>query len=162
MLSRESRDKILSMKIDKGKSIFQIICFVAVFAVIVFFLYNKSYPSKLILGGKVFTVEVADTAKLLEKGLSDHIPLKSDEGMLFVFQKEDKYGFWMKDMLFSIDILWIDSNLKIVHIEKSLRPETYPKIFYPNSVALYVLELKAGEVQNLNLKIGDSLEIVKK
>ena len=148
------------------KSVVQVglffLAFVVIFAVIVFFLYNKNYPSRLILGGKVFTVEVADTAKLLEKGLSGHRSIKNDEGMLFVFQRPDKYGFWMKDMLFSIDILWIDSNLKIVHIEKSLRPETYPKIFYPSSVALYVLELKAGEVQNLNLKIGDSLEIVKK
>ena len=150
------------ISIDKSKSIIQIICFVVVFVVIIFFLYNKNYPSKLILGGKVFTVEVADTTKLLEKGLSGHLPLKDDEGMLLVFQKEDQYGFWMKDMLFSIDVLWIDSNLKIVHIEKSLRPETYPKIFYPNNKALYVLEVKAGQTQNLNVKIGDSVEFIKK
>ena len=143
------------------RSKLEVAAFFAVFIIIIIFLSTKAYPSKLILGGKLFNIEVVDTKKLLEKGLSGHKPLLEDEGMFFVFQKEDLYGFWMKDMSFSIDILWIDSNFKIVHIEKSLSPETYPKIFYPKTKAHYVLEISAGEANKLDIKIGDSIKFIK-
>ena len=148
--------------IDRRKSIIQIIRFVVVFIAIIIFLYTRTYPSKVILGGKEFSVEVLDTKPLLEKGLSGHKPLNSDEGMLFIFQKPDSYGFWMKDMLFPIDIIWMDANWKIVYINKSLRPETYPKIFYPDAPSLYVLEISEGEAQTLGLKIGDTVKFIEK
>lgn len=133
-----------------------------IFIGIVVFLSTKTYHSRVTVGNKDFSVEVVDTNYLLEKGLSGHAPLLDGEGMLFVFKNEGKYGFWMKDMLFPIDIIWIDENFKIVHIEKNIGPETYPKTFYPDSFARYVLEIKAGESQMLQIKIGDSVKITKK
>lgn len=103
-----------------------------------------------------------DTATGRQNGLSHRRPLSSDEGMLFVFEKEGFYGFWMKDMLFSIDIIWIDANLKIVHIENNVSPQTYPKVFRPTSKSLYVLEILAGQSEISNIKIGDSVKILKK
>ncbi|HEY4508905.1 MAG TPA: DUF192 domain-containing protein [Candidatus Paceibacterota bacterium] len=114
------------------------------------------------MGGKTFSIEVARTNSERAKGLSGHLPLLDDQGMLFVFPKPDKYGFWMKDMNFSIDIIWIDANFKIVHIENSLPPETYPKVFYPETPALYVLEVSNGEVEKLSLKVGDAVKFLKK
>ena len=133
-----------------------------IFAIIIAYLSAITYKSKVIVNGKVFEVQVADTNYLLEKGLSGHVPLSDNQGMFFVFNKPDKYGFWMKDMKFSIDIIWIDSNFQIIHIEKSVKPDTYPKVFYPSSSAQYVLEILAGQSDKVNLKIGDSVKFVKK
>ena len=75
-----------------------------------------------------------------------------------MFEKPEKEGFWMKDMKFSIDIIWIDENMSVIHIEKSLSPDTYPKVYYPESPAKYVLEVSAGQADSLGLKIGDKIE----
>lgn len=64
--------------------------------------------------------------------------------MLFIFETPGQHGFWMKDMNFSIDIVWIDENLQIVGIDKNIAPETFPNIFYPNQLVKYVLEIPAG------------------
>ncbi|KND48172.1 MAG: hypothetical protein AB201_01075 [Parcubacteria bacterium C7867-006] len=147
------------MKSDKIAIIFIL---VAVFIIIVVLLSNFTYRARVVVGGAVFNVDVAETKYLLEKGLSGHKPLTKDEGMFFVFQKPDNYGFWMKDMLFPIDIIWISSDFKITHIEKSVLPETYPKVFYPEIDSMYVLEISAGSSDALNLKIGDSVQFFRK
>src|SRR3989344_5463411 len=126
------------------------------------FVSTKTYKSEVILAGRVFEVDVVDTNYLLSKGLSGRMSLDEDQGMLFVFQKPDKYGFWMKDMLFPIDIIWFDQNFKIIHVEKSVSPQTYPKIFTPESNSLYVLEISAGQVQKLGIQIGDKTKFWKK
>ncbi len=131
-----------------------------VFGLLLFFFWGRTYPKHVVLNGKVYKIEVADNSALLKKGLSGHKPLLGNEGMLFIFQKAEKYGFWMKDMTFPIDIIWFDQNLKVVHIEKDVSPDSYPKTFTPNSDALYVLELASGQSDIIKLKIGDSLEII--
>ena len=117
---------------------------------------------QIVLGEKTFTMDVADTEVTQSQGLSGRSELLENGGMIFIFQNPDKYGFWMKDMLFPIDIIWIDQNFKIIHVEKSLLPSSYPKVFTPESLALYVLEIKAGEWEKLNLKIGDRVEFTQK
>jgi uncharacterized membrane protein (UPF0127 family) len=135
-----------------------VIIFVAIFQ----FSNTKSTQAEVILGGKTFKALVADNDFTRQLGLSGHKPLLDDQAMIFIFSNEGNYGFWMKDMLFPLDIIWIDSNFKITTIEKSLTPETYPKIFYPDSPSMYVLEISAGEADKLNLKIGDDVKFVKK
>lgn len=122
---------------------------------------SQKQIKEVIVGGKTFFVELAKTETEQNRGLSLHVPLLDNQGMLFVFQKPDLYGFWMKDMLFSLDIIWIDSNLRIIHIEKSILPDTYPKTFYPESKSLYVLEISAGQSDILNIKIGDAVKFIK-
>jgi len=119
-------------------------------------------PFSVIIHDKAYVVEIVDTDASRAKGLSLHAPLFSNEGMLFIFEQPGNYGFWMKDMLFPIDIIWIDADLKVTHIEKSLSPNTYPKLFYPTTPSKYVLEVSAGESEKLNLKIGDTVTFVKK
>jgi len=122
---------------------------------------DQSFGS-ILLKDKEFGVYIADTDYLRNKGLSETSSLASNYGMLFVFPEDDLYGFWMKDMFFPIDIIWIDKNLVIVHIETNVLPETYPKVFFPSVPARYVLELSAGQSDFLKLKIGDSIKILKK
>ncbi len=75
--------------------------------------------------------------------------------MLFVFDTPGKHGFWMKDMHFPIDIIWIDRDLTIVHVERSISQETFPTVFASDANASYVLEVVAGFSEKNNLKEGD-------
>jgi uncharacterized membrane protein (UPF0127 family) len=141
-----------------------ILVFVICFVVLGFWLYifwKDTYPHKISVNNVVFNVEIADNTYLMDKGLSGHAPLKDNEGMLFIFKNPGKYGFWMKDMNFPIDIIWFDENHRIVHIEKALSPSTYPKAFTPAEDSLYVLEVSSGISDKRGFKIGDTFEFIK-
>jgi uncharacterized membrane protein (UPF0127 family) len=98
---------------------------------------------------------VSDTPELRELGLGGRSGLDLNQGMLFIFQQEGMYGFWMKDMRFSIDIVWLSSDKKVIYIAQSVAPETYPASFGPNAPSKYVLELAAGYTVAHSIKIGD-------
>lgn len=80
--------------------------------------------------------------------------------MLFIFPKEDSLPFWMPDMNFPIDIIWINKNCQIVHIEKSLQPcvdeKTCP-ITTPDKLSQFVLETVAGFSEKNRLNVGEKL-----
>ena len=120
-----------------------------------------STSSKVILKEKTFFVEIADTDQRRALGLSGHAPLSENQGMLFIFDTPAVYEFWMKDMKFALDIIWIDENMKIVYIQKSAQPESYPEVFNPRVKSLYVLEVLAGQADALKIGVGDTLKIVK-
>ena len=107
------------------------------------------------LSNTTFTVDLANNEYLREKGLSGREFLSFDHGMLFIFPTSGIYSFWMKEMKFSIDIIWIDQNWKIVAIKPNASPETYPRSFVSASPAKYVLEIPAGTADYLSLKAGD-------
>lgn len=100
-------------------------------------------------------IEVADTNIKRELGLSGKKGLAENEGLLFVFDIEGYYGFWMKDMNFAIDIAWLNKNKQIIYIESNVSPATYPQVFKPSALALYVLETSANFFENHQIKIGD-------
>lgn len=115
---------------------------------------NVSLP-QLEIGGKIIQIEIADTDAERIQGLSDRTSLPQDTGLLFIFPTPTTPGFWMKDMRFPIDIIWLDENWKIISIDKNLAPESYPKLFFPPSPIKYVLEVNAGFSDQNNLKIDD-------
>tara|TARA_B100001179_G_scaffold232730_1_gene226842 strand:+ start:5973 stop:6476 length:504 start_codon:yes stop_codon:yes gene_type:complete len=88
-------------------------------------------------------------------GLSDHESLNQDEAMLFVFETDNQHSFWMKDMDFAIDIIWLNQNKEIIFIEDSVSPDTYPESFAPDTAARYVVEVAAGFVQQNMISVGD-------
>ena len=96
-------------------------------------------------GTTTVKVELARTPPEQEKGLSGRTSLPDDHGLLFIFDHADKYGFWMPDMKFPIDMIWIDSNWQIVSIAPSVTPESYPHVFTPKAPASYVLEVSSGK-----------------
>lgn len=113
--------------------------------------------------GKVYA-EVADTPASRTLGLSGRKGLAKDEGLLFVFEHPGKYGFWMKDMLFSIDIIWINEEGIVVHVERNATPESYfnndpPQTFVNTPDAKYVLELAAGQADAFGLYLGTKVKI---
>ena len=145
----------------KRRFILVVVSFLCLSVVFLVFFSRVNWPARVVVNGQVFNVGVADTSYLQHRGLSGEKSLDTDEGMFFIFQNPGKYGFWMKNMLFPIDIVWIDQNLKIIGIEKNVSPDTYPKTFYPPENVLYVLEISAGRANSSNIKIGDSVNFVK-
>ena len=105
------------------------------------------------------SVEIAQSDVERAKGLSGRSVLPDGRGLLMVFPEDALAGIWMKDMLFPIDIMWIDESGHIVTIAQSVAPSTYPKVFYPSRAARYVLEVPAGFVDIYNIREGDSVEI---
>jgi uncharacterized membrane protein (UPF0127 family) len=113
--------------------------------------------------GKVFA-EVVDTPASRAQGLSGRSGLSLDEGMLFVFDHSGKYGFWMKDMLFPIDIVWINEEGVVVHVVHDATPASYfvtnpPQTFINTPDAKYVLELASGQAEKYGLYLGTKVKI---
>ena len=106
-----------------------------------------------------FNTIIVDTPESRQKGLGGRESLATSTAMLFVFDYPDKYGIWMKDMNFPIDILWLDKEGRIVHIEENISPETFPKTFFPLDESLYVLEGNEDFVETHKLEVGKTLDI---
>jgi uncharacterized membrane protein (UPF0127 family) len=107
----------------------------------------------------VMEVILAETPQEQEIGLSGKNSLADNQGMLFVFKKPGFYYFWMKDMKFPIDIIWIDENFKIIEITKNVHPESYPQLFQSTRPALYVIETNAGFSDLKNINPGDIVDL---
>jgi uncharacterized membrane protein (UPF0127 family) len=107
------------------------------------------------------TADLALTNEQIEKGLSVKDKLKENEAMLFVFGESAKHSFWMKDMKFPIDIIWLDSDGNVVHIEQNLQPCVSVLIctsYSPNIESQYVLETVAGFTQRHNVSVGTDID----
>ena len=83
--------------------------------------------------------------------------MNNNEGMLFVFDEQAIQSFWMKDMQFPLDILWIDENKTVVGIERNVSPDTFPQTFSSSQPVVYVLEVNAGWTEMHQVVAGDVL-----
>ncbi|MDD5415855.1 MAG: DUF192 domain-containing protein [Candidatus Daviesbacteria bacterium] len=114
------------------------------------------------INGSKFNVEIADTQEKRAKGLAGRSSLASDSGMLFIFSEPSKHSFWMKGLLFPLDFIWISGD-KVVGILQNVPPPAQGQPdsslpIYQSSVEVdKVLEVNAGVVQRLNIKVGDIL-----
>ena len=104
------------------------------------------------------SLEVVDNESSRTLGLSGRDSLPNDKAMLFVFEQPAMYCFWMKDMKFNIDMVWLDFGKKIVKIQKDVSPNTFPRSFCPSQDALYVLEFNSGETAKFGLTTGQQLD----
>lgn len=141
-----------------------IITIISIIIIIVINSFTKPKQATVTIRNQSFIVEVADTDDKRTKGLSGRENLEENRGMLFVFEKPDLYSFWMKEMKFPIDILFI-KNDKIITIHQNVPP---PKnnvplyqlpLYKPKETANYVLEINTGLSQKYNFKEGDSVEM---
>lgn len=113
------------------------------------------------IGETVFSVEIADNFSSRARGLSGRDGLGSHEGMLFVFPVAMPQGFWMKEMKFPIDIIWIKDN-KVAGIVIGAEPEAGPDytIYRSPENVDKVLEIGAGLSVQFGIKIGDEVTMV--
>ncbi len=123
-----------------------------------FYKNNNQKTKEVCFKENCYNVEIADTQQERELGLMNREKLDDDKGMLFIFEKAGIYGFWMKNTLIPLDIIWIDGNNKIVDIT-TMQPCKIEicRTYTPTSNALYVLELNANTSKEINLSIGDKL-----
>jgi hypothetical protein len=114
--------------------------------------YQKTYIS---INGYNVSMAIASTDEQRIRGLSGLEKLNENQGMLFLFDKPSKQGFWMNKMNFPIDIVWLGSNNKVVHIEKQLEPCKLflaCPVYNPQVDALYVMELRSGFADSHSIK----------
>lgn len=107
-----------------------------------------------------FLVVVAETEQQQEKGLMFVRNLSPNSGMLFIYKDEAPRFFYMKNTYISLDIIWIDRGKKAVFIKKNAEAEKLGiyETIRPQEKAMYVLELNAGSVEKIGLRIGDKLQ----
>jgi len=122
---------------------------------------QQNPENKVCFGARCFFIELAKTNAEKERGLAYREQLDKDKGMLFIFDKEGIYPFWMKNTLIPLDIIWIDSGSKVVLMSENAQPcksLICPSII-PPAKARYVLEINAGICKEIGLKLGDELII---
>lgn len=102
-------------------------------------------------------VEIADTFEKRKIGLMNRSYLGEDDGMLFIFEREGRHSFWMKDTLIPLDMIFISGEGRIVDIKYNVRPceRLVCEIFTPLEAAKYVLEVNGGFSEDRNIKVGD-------
>ncbi len=136
---------------------------VAVAIVLVFFYYPRqtsSTGSVVIVDGIAVKVEIADEPEEMTRGLMLRESLPDRSGMLFVFEKDGMHSFWMMNMRISLDIIWIDSNGLVVHIERNVPPcQGLCPSYQPKSPARFVLEVNSGFSDKAGLREGSSVKI---
>lgn len=125
------------------------------------FIILQSRSASLEINGISIEIEMARTREEQTHGLSGRTTLSENRGMLFLYDKPGLYSFWMKDMRFPVDIIWIDSDQRIIDISKNALPESYPNTFQPREPAQYVLEVNAGFAEKYDINLGDAVTLPK-
>ncbi|RYZ86967.1 MAG: DUF192 domain-containing protein [Moraxellaceae bacterium] len=136
-----------------------LIVLAAIFTAAALFANNSQtvsrYDETITIGDINYQADIARTVTDLQHGLSDSPQIAADQAMVFIFPTLSKWGIWMKDMNYPIDILWLDKAKKVQHIVEDAQPDSYPETsFYPPSDARYVIELKSGTVKDKRITIG--------
>lgn len=112
------------------------------------------------LRGREFKAYIADSLLKQMIGLMYKKSIRSDECMLFDFNHDAEHGIWMKNMLFPIDVVWLDSKMRIIHIENRIQPCTKTfgcKTYNAGKNSRLVIEFRAGTAEKIRLKAGDAL-----
>lgn len=123
---------------------------------------SQKFIQVFLPNGETIIAELAVTPQERQRGLMFREKLEEDQGMLFVFVQEGLHSFWMKNMKIALDILWLDKDKRIVHIEKEVPACITPDCpsYAPQIPALYVLELQCGSVDRLGINMYDRLDFI--
>lgn len=139
------------------------------FLVIAFFLYGilsgprifTDYERRSVkIGKEKYRLYVSDTEPKRMRGLSEVASMPNNQGMLFIFEEPDTYGFWMKDMKFPLDMIFLRES-KVVDLKENVLETSFPQIYYPITAVDAVIELRTGQIKKTGIRIGDPLKISK-
>jgi len=119
---------------------------------------KNSKTDILQINGQSFSLQIAKTDQQRELGLGNRTSLPADQGMLFIFPQVQPECFWMKDMHFSLDMVWVNKNKQVVYIKHNVSPSTYPDSFCPVQPVAYVIELNAGTTDTTGMRVGEALD----
>ena len=124
---------------------------------LVFWCFISRNYKTIEINNKKFYVELAQTSEEKSQGLSQRKNIRNNGGMLFIFSESADYLFWMKEMRFDLDIIWIDKG-RIAYIKKNV-PHDFLEAINPEVRADQVLEIKSGLSDKYNFKIGDEVKV---
>lgn len=144
----------------KGIAVVGFVLLVIALPVVMFgvFFPRKEPTIAIKINNYTLRATVADTQEKREKGLSGSKSLRPNTGKLFVFPDNGFWGIWMKDMHYSIDIIWLNEEKSIVYIKEQASPDSYPQVFTSRVPSRYVLEVSSGTVSKHSIKLGDKAE----
>ena len=118
------------------------------------------------IGDTVFPVELVIDSADRRQGLSDRPSLDQGTGMLFIFEEEQSLSFWMRNMQFPLDMIWIDAQCRLVDISRDVPvPPTDTDDsdllrYRPKNAAQFVLEITAGETAEAGINVDDDVEFL--
>jgi uncharacterized protein len=108
-------------------------------------------------GDSRYTLQIAATIPEQEKGLGGRSSLPQNQGMLFKFSTASEQCFWMKNMRFPLDMIWVGGDKRVLFVKSSILPSTYPNAFCPNVPTKYVIELNSGQASKAAIHAGGLL-----
>lgn len=125
---------------------------------------KRSFPSSqeayVLVDNVRVSVELANTSESRTRGLMSRDPLPENHGMLFIFDNQGSYPFWMMNMKFNLDIIWMDSKGEVVYVAKNVAPCGVPcSTIDPKADAKYVLEVNAGFANKYRISNGSIIHI---
>ncbi len=111
-----------------------------------------------------FALEIADSPEEQAQGLMNRGSLADDQGMLFVFPKEQKVTFWMKDTLIPLDMIFMDESLQVVHISKNATPclskdDSQCPLYSAPKPVKYVLEIRGNLSKEKQIQVGNRSQL---
>lgn len=128
------------------------------------FIPQPTSQAQVLINDTRINVEIADTQSKRNKGLGGIESLASDSGMLFIFERQDLYTFWMKGLKFPLDFIWIRGD-KIVDLTENVpapvsgqKDEDLP-IYQSKEAVDKLLEVNGGFVSSHNIKTGDTVTV---
>jgi hypothetical protein len=138
-----------------------LLCFLLLITVVIFLSNrNEKKGSEVCFKDNCFDVELAINPESRSRGLMFREKLDPDKGMLFIFEKEGNYSFWMKNTFIPLDIIWINENKKVVFIANNAQPckDSVCPMIVPNESARYVLEINSGISEKIGLSAGTKID----
>lgn len=127
-----------------------------------------NFDHKIKINNTIFDANFANTEILRNKGFSDVKEINENQAILFIFDQPSMQTFWMKDMNFDLDMLWVGGNNKIIKIDKNVSKNFYNKnnpalseMLHSPALVKYVLEIKAGVSEKNKINIGDEIKTLK-
>lgn len=126
---------------------------------------GSAHYASIVLGGREFHLDIANTPSLRAKGLSGRTEIPDDGGMIFFFGQSGYHVFWMKGMLVPIDIFWIRNGVIVFTVERALppssgTPDNALERLRPQESADTVIETRAGIAQELGINTGQTVRIL--
>ncbi len=127
--------------------------------------WSDKSQAALVFSQGTIIADVASSMIKQYRGLSGHAPLAENTGMLFVFGHPDTYPFVMRGMTFPLDFVWLSADRVVADVDENIPPPApgeNAEVVIPKEPITMVLEIPAGTVQRLNIKIGDSVTVTRR
>jgi uncharacterized membrane protein (UPF0127 family) len=133
---------------------------IGILALVWFSPSNDIGLGEVTINERAIAVEIADKFDEHRRGLMFRESLPYDRGMLFIFEQPGAHSIWMMNVKFSLDVIWIDSQNVVVHVERNLPPcSAFCPSYSPRNPAKYILEVNSGVADAVGLREGDKVTV---